>query len=210
MAEENKESTQPTDQSDNTTSVKNGKTIKQIKNVLLALLILILIVDVISYIKPNLLTNLFNKPVKVAETDIKLPDPSLQKGPFTCPTVSSVCQDPKNFNDVILSAKVSSGSAIFAAFDGKIEVQPSIYRISDKETESFQVVTLTNEERGLQAIYTFKANNITIKEIKEGQQITILNKNTLKFYNNNSFVFELLKLGKQGFIPVTLSSADFK
>lgn len=136
-------------------------------------------------------------------------DQNLQKGPFTCPLILSYCQSA-NYKDNTFSTNVAGGSAVFASFSGLAEGLLSFHPNTDKTQEEYYMIVLTNKQRGLMAYYSLKGKAVGKKEVKEGEQIATSSGVPIKFKDNKSFVFELVKFSEKGSIQSPLSKGDFK
>lgn len=136
---------------------------------------------------------------------------SLQKGPFYCPTANSVCKNG-TYKSNSLIANLAAGSPIYAAFDGIAEGLLSYHPNNDGTQEEFYLIVLTNKEKGLEAFYLLKAKEgkiVSNKEVKAGEQIATSSGQTIKFKENKSFIFELVKIAEEGATKSALLKSDF-
>lgn len=141
--------------------------------------------------------------------EVKKYNQDLQKGPFTCPLASSFCKSA-DYKENSFSANVAGGSAVFASFSGLAEGLLSFHPNDNKTQEEYYMIILSNKERGLMAYYSLKGKAVGKKEVKEGEQIATSSGVPIKFKDNKSFVFELVKFSEKGSIQSPLSKGDFK
>lgn len=136
-------------------------------------------------------------------------DKKIQTGPFSCPTIASICASA-TYKENTLSGNIPSGSPIYAAFNGTATVLYPIHPNTDGTKESFNSIVLINKDKGLIALYSFKGKTIDNKEVKEGERIATGSGEAIKFKENKSFIFELLKYQEKGATKSALASKDFK
>ncbi|MCL5411892.1 MAG: hypothetical protein M1150_04145 [Patescibacteria group bacterium] len=188
-------------------------------------LFVLVVILVLSYFGPNSvnqflssLSNVFPKStpkpeVKIAEPLIPLKNynKNLQNGPFSCPTIFSLCEKDGVYKNNSLSGKIGNGSPVFAAFEGEAEALSSTHPKSDGTTENFNLLILINKERGLQANYYFKGKATAKKTtVKESDNIGTVNGEPISFMENQSFVFKLIKTTQEGGKIASLSAQDFR
>ena len=136
-------------------------------------------------------------------------DESQQNGPYRCPTSPDLCQRGLDTKDNTLSTKLPINAPMYAAFDGIVEVMPSVHPTADGKSEAFNIALLVNEVRGLQAMYYYKGTIIPKKTVKPGELIATSNGQPIHFMEDKTFVFRLLKLTDQGSVIAQLSPTDF-
>ncbi len=134
---------------------------------------------------------------------------NLQSGPFACPTIKSICQSG-TYTENTLSGNIPSKAPIFAAFDGLVTILYPVHPNTDGTKEGFNSIVLVSKDKGLVAFYSFKGKTIDNKEVKEGEKIATSSGEMIKFRDNKSFIFELLKYQEQGATKSALTSKDFK
>jgi len=137
---------------------------------------------------------------------------------ISCPSVKEFCANAqgiiKDQRYVGLGYKLSSGSAIFAAFDGDLTATFSAHPIeaNGKTTQqNFKIVYLDNRSINLRAIYLFrgKAKDIKTGKISKGELITVSGK-PIKVYDNNSLIFSLIPGYPGSNTPTILNKEDFE
>ena len=135
-----------------------------------------------------------------------------------CPSVKEFCEKGegviKDQKYIGLGYRLSSGSAIFAAFDGNLTSTKSAYpiEVNGKTTqENFKIVYLDNPDLRLRAIYFFrgKAKDIKTGKISKGQQIAVSGK-PIAIYDNNSLIFSLIPGYPAINTPAILSKEAFE
>lgn len=116
-----------------------------------------------------------------------------------CPIKSSFCKGDNNFKQSSFSAILSTGTPILAVFDGLVENYPK------NSNQDHQIISLTNKDLGLQAIYYFsEIISIGPAKVKEGDVIAIVDGESIPQMDNRSFVLHLVDLDqKRQLIPLT-------
>ncbi|MEK7376285.1 MAG: hypothetical protein AABZ57_03850 [Candidatus Margulisiibacteriota bacterium] len=141
----------------------------------------------------------------VSTTDQNIPDRSL-----VCPLPLSFCQGKDLYKESSLSAKLSTDTPLYAAFDGLAEGFPLTNTGSNGKREDFTLVSLNRKEPPLQALYYLKGKVPERKEVKAGEVITTSNGQPLEFLEGKSFVFVLLKPGEGGGSLRPIAPPNFK
>ena len=121
---------------------------------------------------------------------------------LSCPSIKEFCENGKSVMKdgkyIGFGDKLSSGSAIFAAFDGDISASSkTVPAVVNGKTEQYSLKTiyLDNKNLGLRAIYYFRGPWASItksKAVGRGKQIARVGEKTMSDYNNNSLVFSLI------------------
>jgi len=111
---------------------------------------------------------------------------------FVCPTIKEFCENGqdiiRNGNYVGFGAKIASGSAIYAVFDGKITSQARTYEEGDIITSLF----LHNSETNTTAAYRFIGEGKSIDSVKAGQVIGQVG-NQMDRFSRVNLLFSLVK-----------------
>lgn len=140
-------------------------------------------------------------------------DKQLQAGPYFCPSVSTVCRNAENLQPGALVASIPTNSPLYAAFDGDILSQDTGYATSGAHldtAEMYTITTLTNSNRGLRAMYTYKGQPLEQKTVKEGGVIASASGQMISFLKT-PFLFEIIRFQeKDGGARVTFTVNDFK
>lgn len=111
-----------------------------------------------------------------AARPIKVYSPEDQKGPYTCPSIKEFCVNGKQITQngayIGFGAKIASGSAIYASFDGTINGSTA-YPPKNIKGEQTNTIYLDNKEKGLRMVYHFGGNpiNIAEKQVKQGEEM---------------------------------------
>lgn len=137
------------------------------------------------------------------------PTVSLPSLKFSCPSVKEFCE---RGSDVIIDGKylgwgdkLSTGSAIFAAFDG--EVSSSISTVS---ATTFRTAYLDNKGLGLRATYFLKGRIIKTGAVKKAEQIATASGRTISIYDDKSLIFSVIKGFPATNSPSFLTKEDFE
>lgn len=145
--------------------------------------------------------------------------PKLTPTPFriSCPSIKEFCdkgedifKGQKYFG---LGYKLSSESAIFAAFDGNLTSTVSSYFENKNGVETqkkYIIVNLANEDLNMKAIYLFRGEVIKDGKVNKGEQIAISSGKKISIYNNNSIVFSINKLYGSSEDALLLNKEYFK
>lgn len=192
--------------------------------------LIIVILMAVSIIIIGKLVNKNSSPISKKLTDAKiipatannLPsdfNPRLQEGPYTCPTLPKYCQDPKYLNFGI-RIKDPVNLPIVAAFDGDLITSPLRLNSTDPDPASSSAngnnnllyINLVNRKIGLSASYYFYGSPPKINKISAGQTISTSQGLKMNLFGNNTFIFELTKIGigQSLATKVNLSPKDFK
>lgn len=126
-----------------------------------------------------------------------------------CPINPIVCQNRNAFKESSFSAQLTKDSKLFASFNGTITSLPATHPTSTGE-EKFDLVILTNNKLGLQAMYSFKGTATTKTEVLSGEAIATVSGQPIAFMDNKSLVFYLIEATGQGGRMVPLSPTSFK
>jgi len=148
--------------------------------------------------------------IQIQQPKVESKHQSLQQGPFKCPATSSFCQTGKEIlkdgKYVGFGAKIATGSAVIAAFDGQISSISST--LPQLNNEKIITVYLDNNERGLRAVYYYQGiQPPEAKSVKAGEVIDNMG-DIMELYNA-SLVFTLFKNDFYAEEGEKLSSADF-
>lgn len=149
------------------------------------------------------------------KTIIVVPTPSpvasdLQKGPYSCPSISSFCQTAKDINQngdyFGFGADLPENTPIFAAFDGQVNY---ITSTTSKEMgeEKMNIIYLDNKEKALRAVYYTKGDVSNVTSVKAKEGLGRVGK-PINLYQT-SFVFQLIKNYTSTPENIHLNSADF-
>ncbi len=132
-----------------------------------------------------------------------LPKP-VPKITIPCPSIPSFCQSAqpvvKNQKYLAIGAKLASGSALYAVFDGKLIKRTVILDIG-LGGGKFTQISLTNKAGDKTAVYYLNTKANVSAEVKKGQQIATTQTETIFFYDNYSLAFTLLDKNHQT-IPI--------
>ena len=190
--------------------------LKDRKKITIVIIIIILPV-ILSLIltQPNL-SQIFTRPqpqkeVKIEYTPQPAVEPSLQKGPYKCPSEPTFCN--KN-NEITRGGKyegiggdLPEAAPVYAAFDGEMTALP-VTLPPEQGSEKYIIIYLDNRERGLRAVYTLQAKAPEPKTVKEGDIIARIG--TKVSIYDSPLVFKLIKgdplLGE----AVKLKAEDFQ
>lgn len=128
------------------------------------------------------------------------PAPKSAKITIPCPTLTEFCQNAKPVfkkdRFVGLGAKISSGSAILAVFDGTVKKRSTILS-KELGGETFTNIELIGTD--LTARYLLKTNERMGGDVKKGQEITKVGEG-IDYYDGLNLVFILVS-GNTGPIP---------
>ena len=118
---------------------------------------------------------------------------------FSCPSVKEFCENAqaviKDQKYVGLGYKLSSGSAIFAAFDGDLTATFSAYpiEVNAKTTqEKFKTLYLDSPNLDIRGVYYFRGQVTKTGPVIKGEQVAISNGRPIEAYDNNSLIFSLI------------------
>lgn len=158
----------------------------------------------------------FQPPQPQGEVKIELPkveakSAELQKGPYTCPSVTDFCtksQDIFKVDKYIgFGSKIATNSALVASFDGTISAVSSTLG-EEFNSETIITLYLDDKNRGLRAVYYYNGDVAPeSKEVKAGDEIATTG-DIMKYYNT-SLVFALIKNDFISGTPEKLTSKDF-
>lgn len=137
----------------------------------------------------------------------KLPGDSL-KATLRCPVSPSLCRNKNAFKESSFSAQLQEGSQLFASFDGSVSSLSAIHPAPTGE-EKYNLVILTNNDLGLQAMYSLKGTVTAKTDISAGEVIATSSGQPVIFMNK-SFIFTLIEATEKGGKPVLLSPNNFK
>jgi len=138
---------------------------------------------------------------------------------LSCPSLKEFCEKGKAFfkdGELIgLGAKLGSGSAIFAAFDGNINATASAFseKINGVVNQGkVHVVHLNNAGLKLRATYFFRGSvDVKNGKVYEGQQIASSSGKPLTTaFDNNSLVFSVIQGYPAGPRQMFLTKENFK
>ncbi len=189
--------------------------------VLIALFVFLIIgIPVFTYKFGNLLTMFGSKTSKTTPTNSQKPiqiqapkvspkPVSLQQGPFTCPSTPDFCKSGADINQngkyIGFGAKIATGSAIYASFDGDLTGLSSTL----PNKEKMIVLYIDNKDRGLRASYFFQGDKTPEpKVVKAGNQIGTTG--SVSSLYNASLVFSITKNDPVNGDKIKLKLTDFK
>lgn len=138
-------------------------------------------------------------------------DPKVQLGPFHCPSLLSFCNNG-TYKESSVFAKLAANTPLFAAFEGKMELLSGSHP-TDKGNETFDLITLTNEAKGLRALYYFHSsekNHYQQKEVKEGDALANIDGKAINYLGDNSLIFQILLADKDKVNLMILNKNLFK
>lgn len=137
----------------------------------------------------------------------KLPGDSL-KAALRCPVSPFLCRNKNAFKESSFSAQLTQGAPLFAAFDGSVSSLSAIHPAPTGE-EKYNLVILTNNDLGLQAMYSLKGTVTAKTDISAGEVIATSSGQPVVFMNK-SFIFTLIEATEKGGESVLLSPNNFK
>lgn len=181
------------------------------KKVVLILILLFLFVGIVFVFKTIKNEQEKKKTPPVLEKIQPTPTDSLhalQKGPWKCPVSAFLCKENASYKEKAMFVKFSKKTPLYAVFDGKVEFLSGTHPIDEKNTEKFNLVTLTDENRGLRAFYFFKGETGESRQVKEGEIIAVSSGEPIRYRDNSSFVLEIENLASNGML-IALSEKDF-
>lgn len=199
-------------------SQQNKKTGKFFLAEFIVLIIVIfLMFAALNYFKILPISSLFpgqqSKPTPAAEKDPRTS--SLFK--INCPIIKEFCYNwheiIKDYKYIGLGYELSSGSAIFAAFDGNLSATNSAIstEIEGKTVPvKFKTVYLDNPNNNFRAIYFLRGDIIKTGKVSKGEQIAIANGKEIIIYDNSSLVFSLFVGNPDKTIPVFINNSYFE
>lgn len=130
------------------------------------------------------------------------PTPTLKKDAptFVCPSIKEFCQNGqdivRNRQYIGFGGKTSSGSPIYAAFDGKVAFQ-TITLSKAQGGEIISHIFLDDDQQNLHALYLFKGGpRVELTQAKAGQKLAEVGE-TINYYDNASLVFSLRRYLEQ-------------
>lgn len=187
------------------------------------ILVALLLVSLISYaayvrfLKPSSKSTPTTKTPSSNEL-VFAPQPALEgeeantdsKTRFTCPTRPNLCKNAQIYKKNEIQTKVASGSALIASFDGELEILESSSQVG-QDTKKFSTLILKDSKEGLLAYYNFNGA-VSAKPglVKEGAVLANSNNQLLPKYDNASFVFRMVRLGKKGNDLIDIKPEIFK
>jgi len=133
-----------------------------------------------------------------------------------CPSVKEFCEKGQGIvkdQYVGLGYKLSSGSAIFAAFDGNLTATFSAYPVETNgqtTQEKFKALYLDSPNLNLRGVYYFRGQVTKTGPVIKGEQIAISNGKPIVIYDNNSLIFSLIQTYQKTNTPVILNNEDFE
>ena len=191
--------------------------------ILFVILVLVLVFGILNYfnilrlseIFPNYLGFLPRKEVPTG-TSQQLNNVTIKQLKIPCPSVKEFCEKGQGIvkdQYVGFGYRLSSGSAIFAAFDGNVTATFSAYPIdvNGKTTqEKFKALYLDSPDLNFRVVYYFRGQVTKTGPVIRGEQIAISNGKLIQAYDNSSLVFSLI-LGYPGSnTTAILNKEDFE
>jgi len=188
------------------------------KSFVFVLIFLVLIFGALNYFNIFSISKLW--PIQKSKSISTIEKNNSPSTPFklSCPTIKEFCKKGQGIvkdQYVGLGYKLSSGSAIFAAFDGNLTATFSAYpiEVNGKTTQQkFKILYLDNPSLNLRARYFFRGKDKDIKtgKISKGEQIAISNGKPIVIYDNSSLVFSLIQTYQKTNTPVILNNENFE
>ena len=134
-----------------------------------------------------------------------------------CPSVKEFCEKGegviKDQKYIGLGYRLSSGSAIFAAFDGNLTATFSAYPVETNgqtTQEKFKALYLDSPNLNLRGVYYFRGQVTKTGPVIKGEQIAISNGKPIVIYDNNSLIFSLIQTYQKTNTPTILNKEDFE